>query len=168
VKLDVATAYAERIKSELAPFCEPDGIEIAGSIRRRRPEPNDIDLVVLPRDLAGLRARLFQNGPAVLRDGEEIISIKLRNDVQVDVFLASNGERDFFHERPANFGSVLLCRTGSAKFNIWLCAVAKARGYHWNPHWGLYKAGRCMASATEEEIFHRLGIDFLKPELREK
>jgi DNA polymerase/3'-5' exonuclease PolX len=40
-----ATAIAERIKAELAPYTER--IEIAGSVRRRKPEVKDIELVAV-------------------------------------------------------------------------------------------------------------------------
>lgn len=47
MKLTEATTYAEKIAEWLAPHCE--FIEIAGSVRRRRPNPNDVDLVVIPK-----------------------------------------------------------------------------------------------------------------------
>ena len=51
-----AQGYAEKVLEWLGPFCER--IEVAGSIRRRRPEVNDVDIVVIPkvteqRDLLG-------------------------------------------------------------------------------------------------------------------
>ena len=45
--LSTASNYADQIVEWLTPYCER--IEIAGSIRRARPEVNDIDLVVIPR-----------------------------------------------------------------------------------------------------------------------
>ncbi len=47
MKLDKALEIAERTKKLLAPYCER--IEIAGSIRRKKPEVKDIELVAIPK-----------------------------------------------------------------------------------------------------------------------
>lgn len=51
MNLSEARPIAERIKSELAPYCSR--IEIAGSIRRKRQIVNDIEIVCIISDLAG-------------------------------------------------------------------------------------------------------------------
>jgi DNA polymerase/3'-5' exonuclease PolX len=48
-----ATVIAERVKAELAPYCER--IEIAGSVRRRKPQVKDIELVAIPRQVTADR-----------------------------------------------------------------------------------------------------------------
>ena len=47
MKLEAAIQIAERVKSALAPYCER--IEIAGSVRRRKADVGDIELVCIPR-----------------------------------------------------------------------------------------------------------------------
>src|SRR5205823_12049549 len=56
-----AEKHAAKILAELAPFCER--IEIAGSIRRRRPTVNDIDFVALPHagKVNALRERILRH-----------------------------------------------------------------------------------------------------------
>lgn len=44
-----AANLAERIVNDLAPVCEPGFCVVAGSVRRRRPEVGDIELVVIPK-----------------------------------------------------------------------------------------------------------------------
>lgn len=47
MKHSTALVIAEKIKAQLAPHC--DRIEIAGSIRRKKPEVKDIEIVVIPK-----------------------------------------------------------------------------------------------------------------------
>ena len=169
-----ATKLAERIAAELTPFCER--LAIAGSIRRRRPECKDIDLVALvkPGQERALRYRALQNTQAI-REGDDLMAVRLKNGVQVDLFFASHFEEDMFGRTPGTWGTVMLCRTGSAAHNMHLAATAKRRGMHWNPHHGVFgrcprtgREGTCLAAATEEEIFQVLQLDFVAPEKRER
>ena len=168
MNLATADKYAEKIRSELAPMCEK--IAVAGSIRRRRPEPGDIDIVALPRSgqRDAIRARCLQSGPAVMMDGEEQLIFRLANGVQVDIYFATWPRNDLFRRNAGTWGTRLLCRTGSRTFNIWLAGRAKRMHMHWNPYWGIYRAGICLAAETEQEIFKLLELDFIKPEDREK
>lgn len=168
-----ARKFAEKIVGELSPFC--DRIEIAGSIRRGRAEVGDIDLVCLPRDegqLDQLRARARKTNPWTIEDGKMQLLIILETPlgpIQLDLFFASHPDRHMFGVSPGNWGSLLLCRTGSAQHNIFLVGAAKRRGLRWNPYWGIFDAhGASVASETEEEIFKALELDFVKPEERER
>jgi len=162
-----ADKLASKISAELKPFCER--IEIAGSIRRRRPTVNDIDLVVLPLEgqTNALRARVLER-TVPISDGPEVILTLLTNGVQLDLWLAQRPKKDLFSATPTNFGALLLSRTGSKEHNIWLCTVAQKMGRHFNPHYGVFEHGKMLASATEEEIFSALRLEFIPPEARER
>jgi DNA polymerase (family 10) len=163
--LKAAEAYARKILDELAPYCERG--EIAGSTRRKCPVVHDIDLVVLASDWDGLRARALALSHEIC-SGEQVFRIETRTGVQVDIYRARRAFRDLLENRPTNFGSLLLCRTGSAAHNIMLCERAKAKGWHWQPHQGLFNAkNELLASETEEEIFKALGMGFVPPEQRQ-
>lgn len=163
--LDKAQKIAEKIASELTPYCVR--IEIAGSIRRRRPICGDIDLVVEIKNLAAFQDRLRQNTTPVSAGSQNII-VQLRNGFQLDIFIARSTDKDLLMTTPGNWGSLLVCRTGSRQHNIYLASLAAARGLHWNPYHGVYCGKTCLASETEYDIFRALGIDFLPPELRER
>src|ERR1051326_7864590 len=107
-----ADKLAAKIAAELAPFCQR--IEIAGSIRRRRPLVNDIDLVVLPfpDQVNALRERVLRN-TSPISDGKEIILTRLANGVQLDLWIAERPKEDLFSKAPTNFGVLFLIRTGS-------------------------------------------------------
>jgi DNA polymerase/3'-5' exonuclease PolX len=169
MNLSQAQKLAQRIAEELQPFCTR--IEIAGSIRRRRPEVNDIDLVCLPSNPLALRERILRNA-ALVQDGQMNMIARLANGFQLDVFMARPESKELFETRPGNFGSLLLCRTGSRGHNVFLVEHAKSLGLVWNPYYGVYdsRSGQaiCLASETEEEIFKALQLSFVEPERRER
>ena len=80
--------------------------------------------------------------------------------MQEEFFDSRKGKRD-------NFGCLLLSRTGSVWHNIALCNRATRLGMHWNPYQGIYRDGVCIASATEEDIYAALELDFIPPTARE-
>lgn len=165
--LDQAKTLADKIVAELTPFC--DRIDIAGSIRRQRPIVNDIDLVVLitPGKEIAFRLRCLERA-APITDGQQNLILKLANGEQLDVFIADQPATDLFDPRPTNYGSLLLCRTGSREHNIWLCQIARQKDLRWNPQYGLYnQRGQLLAAETETEIFHALDLGYLDPTIRE-
>lgn len=167
--LPLATAdkLAAKIAAELQPFCEQ--LDIAGSIRRRRPNVNDIDIVVLPKPgmFAALRDRVRAT-TATIKDGNQEIVVRLANGVQLDLWIAARPSVELFDSKPTNYGSLLLCRTGSVAHNIFLIEHAKRMGLCWNPHWGVMIERQTLASATEADIFKSLQLDFIPPERRER
>jgi len=172
VNLHRATHIAQGIRDQLAPLCEQ--IEIAGSIRRQRAEVGDVDLVILPK--AGQTAAIKQRCALrcrVVRDGEQncIYQLTLPDKVefQIDVFLARPSRQDLLEAVPGNFGTLLICRTGSKEHNIFLVEHAKRLGLRWNPYRGVINsAGHVLASATEADIFTALDLPFIAPEKRER
>lgn len=165
IPLAKAELMAARIAEALNPFCAR--LEIAGSIRRRRPCVGDIDMVAECKDFAGLRARARQNASIVL-DGEQNFIVRLISGLEVNVFVAQPERRDLLSVSPSNWGCILLSRTGSREHNRWLCVRAQERGLHWNPYRGVLRGDALIASASEAEIFQALDLDFIKPEDRER
>ncbi len=58
---DRALAIAAKIRTELEPFC--DRIEIAGSIRRKKPNVKDVEIVAIPKPY---ETGLFESGIATI------------------------------------------------------------------------------------------------------
>ena len=181
MKLEPARHFAELIKGILSPFCEK--IEIAGSIRRLRPNVNDIDFVVLPKygQTLALRERCKARC-RVVKDGEQnyIVAMPISAaqreqldhsgwDVQIDIFIAHPGKCDLLQTVPSNFGSLLVCRTGSTAHNIWLVEQAKKNYMTWNPYVGVTDPeGYVIAGETEQDIFRACDVPFIEPEKRER
>jgi len=168
IPLKKARDYAEKIVEELRPMCER--IEIAGSIRRQCPEVGDIDLVIEPKrgQMHAIKSRCLRGGPMVMADGDLNYLLMLVGNVQLDIFFARAQVDDLLAPKPPNFGTILLCRTGSKEHNIWMISKAKAAGVAWLPYEGVLMNGQIVASETEEEIFRMIGVEYVKPENRSK
>jgi DNA polymerase (family X) len=172
IPLPKAQALAEKVLGALSMFCTR--IEVAGSIRRRRPMCGDIDIVAEPRpgQLEGLIERCKERASLVQGDKVNLI-FRLRDGTQLDLFVATPADADMFQRTPGNWGSLLLCRTGSKEHNIYIIEEAKRQGLRWNPYHGVFSASglgpsRWVAGETEEEIFAALGMEFVTPEKRER
>src|SRR5213078_2053214 len=92
----------------------------------------------------------------VLSQGETRATVKLRGGLQVDLRAVE----------PAAYGAALLYFTGSKAHNIELRKIAQEKSYKLNEY-GLFKGTRRAAGKTEQEIYAKLGLDWIPPELRE-
>ena len=155
MKLEDAEKLAQEIVEHIRPYCER--VEVAGSIRRKKSEVRDIDLVLIPKPLLWPRiiATLQRTMNAeVLKRGESIAQLTIKG-VNVDLYSAT----------PETWGALLLIRTGSAEHNIKLSQIALRKGMKLS-HCGLIKDGKVIAS-TEKEIFEALNLVYVEPEERE-
>lgn len=178
MRLALAEHYALKIVEWLEPFCTQ--IEIAGSIRRKRPECNDVDIVCIPKlervtDLMGstgevrnlvlgelVRYVRQSKGGAVWRNGTEP-----KEDASNLLVKLPKCELDLWCATESSFATRLMCRTGSREHNIWLAERARSRGHHWNPYRGITRAGELRVTHTEEDLYEALGLEFIPPRHRE-
>ena len=157
-RLDVAWRTAEELVEYLKEFKSVEQVTPAGSLRRGRETVGDLDLLVTGRDHAGIAEHFvkFRGVYEVLAHGEDKVSVKLKNEMQVDVRLL---ERD-------SYGAALQYFTGSKEHNVVLRDRAKRRGWKLSEY-GLFEGEKVLASRTEEEIYEKLGLEWIPPELRE-
>jgi hypothetical protein len=101
--------------------------------------------------------------------GEQVFRVELKSGVMLDIYFAHDDRSDLFRVvQPCNWGTLLLCRTGSKEHNIALCRRAAQLGLKWDPHNGVFNgAGDCIAAATEEAVFSALQLEYLPPNRRE-
>lgn len=166
--LGVALPAAQAILDQLLAL--PGAIEgaIAGSIRRGRPTIGDVDLLVASDDAAPIMD-VFVNLPNVARvlgHGPTKSSIELLNGLQVDLRVLEK----------ARWGTVLNYFTGSQAHNIRMRELALAKGYSLNEHAlrpldadgnMIDDESQHVLCATEEELYERVGLPYIPPELRE-
>jgi len=159
-----AEKTAEAIIKRLAPYCKkrPDGtpyIEIAGSIRRRKPWVNDVDIVLIAADPWNLRQEILNlcRPFSPKASGKKIMRVEVAG-TQVDLYFAE----------PETWATLLLIRTGSAQNNIRLCSLAKRKGWHLSASGeGLFnEKGERVAGDTEMSIYKALGVLYQRPEER--
>jgi len=67
---------------------------------------------------------------------------------------------------PESYGAALQCFTGSKEHNVHLRELAVKRKWKLN-EWGLFEGDKPIAGAEEGEIYEKLDLPFIPPELRE-
>jgi len=157
--LSYADELTERITTVIQPHCHR--IMVAGSVRRRRPAVNDIDLVVTPiiqRWQGSIPQALIKGlGATVTRNGDLIKQFNI-NDHQLDLI----------HATPQNWGIRMLRWTGSKEHNIMLCTRARNLNMKLAVAQGLLdQNGVLLEAKSEKRIFNLLHMDYVPPEKRE-
>ena len=151
MKLEIAETTANEIVNILTPYCER--IQIAGSIRRRKPNVKDIDLVLIPK-APTLKPIIQGIADRVVRSGARLASF-IYKGIAVDIYYANE----------QTWATLLLIRTGSAESNIRLSTLVRNRGWHLSANGDglLDENGQRIAGDSEEEIFRALGQRYLEP-----
>jgi len=164
--LDEADRTAQKLTAHLAHIQGIEKITPAGSLRRGRETVGDLDILITGPccDNDGLRAELieeilrFPGIVEVLAKGDNKVSFKLRSGMQVDVRTLP----------PESYGAALQYFTGSKNHNVTLRQRALKQGYTLSEY-GLFtlENNKRVAGKTEDEIYGKLGLDCIPPELRE-
>jgi DNA polymerase (family X) len=164
--LDTADQTALKLIDHLRAMPGVEKITPAGSLRRGRETVGDLDILVTgpcAKDPAMRDAVIEQilRLPGildVLAKGENKVSFKLRSGMQVDVRILP----------PESFGAAMQYFTGSKNHNVTLRQRALKMGYTLNEY-GLARLddNSIVASHTEDDIYGKLGLDCIPPEMRE-
>jgi DNA polymerase (family 10) len=164
--LDEGDRTAEKLKAHLEKIEGIEKITPAGSLRRGRETVGDLDVLITgpccvdDQQRAGLIAEItrFPGIVEVIAQGDNKVSFKLRSGMQVDV-----------RTLPADsYGAAMQYFTGSKNHNVTLRQRALKMGYTLSEY-GLFTldTNRRVAGATEDEIYSKLKLDCIPPELRE-
>ena len=171
-----AHPIAEALVEQLRAIKHVKQAEIAGSLRRGRETVGDVDLVCTLTDGAKGTdvADAFTKFPEVqkiLGSGNAKASVITAGGLQVDLRIMP----------PECYGAAMMYFTGSKEHNVRLRGRAQDRGMTLN-EWGLYKLEeyekvkrtpgeippvKSVAGKTEAEVYKKLGLEFIEPELRE-
>src|SRR3989338_6012350 len=93
----------------------------------------------------------------VLAKGETKSSVKLHNGLDADLRVVAK----------ESFGAALQYFTGNKDHNIELRKIAEDKGYKLNEY-GLYEIKEMMlAGSTEKDVYRKLGLDYIEPEMME-
>jgi DNA polymerase (family X) len=164
--LDTAEKLAEKLTEYLLTTPGIEKVTPAGSLRRGRETVGDLDILVTGKGCIEDESRqaliqhllLFPGLMDVIAQGENKVSFRHRNGMQVDVRLLA----------PESFGAAMQYFTGSKAHNVALRQRALKMGYTLNEYSLLnLDDEKPVARNTEEEIYNKLGLDFIAPELRE-
>jgi len=163
--LQEAKAIAEKIREDLLPHCYR--CEIAGSVRRKKHEVKDIEIVIIPKPY---ETGLFTSGIAAIIGQWQKVKGELGPECRYTQRIHPGGIKiDIFFARPENWGLIFAIRTGSSEYSrVELACRWVARGYHSRN--GMLESGNShevIELREEEDLFKLLGITFIKPENRE-
>ncbi|MGB9234958.1 MAG: DNA polymerase/3'-5' exonuclease PolX [Terriglobales bacterium] len=164
--LDAAEQLAAKLVEHLLAAPGVEKVTPAGSLRRGRETVGDLDILVTgkacceadPRQAVIEHLIRFPGLMEVIAQGENKVSFRHRSGMQVDVrFLP-----------PESFGAAMQYFTGSKAHNVALRQRALKMGYSLNEYsLATLEGDKPVARKTEEEIYAKLKLDFIPPELRE-
>ena len=167
-RLDVAQEAADELCAHIKKLGHAiEGVQPAGSLRRSKETIGDLDLLVTmpekhnkPSDIAAASDHIlsYPGIQQLLARGENKVSFVLESGMQVDVRLLP----------PSESGAALLYFTGSKEHNVSLRQRALKMGYTLNEYsLSRLKDEKPVAGRTEEEIYKKLELEWIPPELRE-
>lgn len=146
------------ILERLKKLKEVKKIEVAGSFRRRKETVGDIDILVASPFSHKIMDE-FVSLPGIVRiwgRGETKSSVRMKKGYDIDLRIVMED----------SFGSALQYFTGSKEHNVALRRLAISKGYKLNEY-GLFKNDLYKAGKKEEDIYEKLGLQYIPPELRE-
>ena len=161
IRLDQALEAADIVTEFLHELSDIEEIQPAGSLRRRAETIGDVDILVAAKKgkkiidaftTAGFVQEVLAAGPT---KGSAIIQTET-TPVHVDVRVVPQ----------ESFGAAAQYFTGSKQHNVRLREIAVKAKLKLNEY-GLFKADKMLAGPVEEEIYQKLGLDYIEPVLRE-
>ena len=156
-----ANSEAERLRQSLQARADTLQVTIAGSIRRRCETVRDIDIVASvvgsPSVVAATLAHATAGVKDVLGGGGRTVTVRFEDGSRMDLACV----------RPEQFAIALWRATGSAAHVRAMIDRATALGFLLSGDELRSAAGQLVPINTEEELYAKLGMDFVAPELRE-
>ena len=149
---------AEGVLEKLRKVKGVERADMAGSLRRMKETIGDVDFLVISRDPERVMD-VFVSLPGVEKiwgKGKTKSSVRMAEGFDMDVRVIA----------PESYGAALQYFTGSKEHNIALRKIAIDRGFKLSEY-GLFKGSKNIAARTEEEIYRRLGLQWIPPEMRE-
>lgn len=156
-----------------------DRLICAGSLRRRKLEVGDVEILYIPK-FATVPDGLFDQKRVSLVDValDEMLKagiIAKRRNVngsemwgeknKLAVHVASGIPVDFFATTEASWFNYLVCRTGGAENNRQIAMAANNKGWTWNPYGGGFtdEHGQIVPVKSEQDVFVLVGLPYREP-----
>lgn len=183
MKTKFPRAAAIRIAKELCDVLKPvtDRLIVAGSLRRRRQEVGDVEILYIPKRVPGQEIDMFAPAPALNLTDASIESLLRRNILEkrlnsvgaetwgdknkLAVHVASGIPVDFFSTESNFWFNYLVCRTGGAENNRQIAMAANRKGWTWNPYRSGFtnETGELVAVRSERDVFELAGLPYREP-----
>ncbi|UMB59912.1 hypothetical protein MHL31_12610 [Lutibacter sp. A80] len=160
MKLENALKVAEKLKKRLSPHCIK--IEIGGSIRRKKLEVKDIEIIIIPKpyDIG-----LFSSGVAEILNQYPIVKGHLPCKYTQRI-LPEGIKIDVFFAEEENWGLIYAMRTGCAEFSHKVLARRWVKFGYKSLNGYLYQGDYKIRVFEEEDLFKIIKVRYIPPENR--
>lgn len=167
MQLVEAERIALKLCSDLAPIFER--LEVAGSVRRCKPEVKDIELVGIPKFvdqpsliktpgfipvIPSTELNNWSQMGRIIKAGQRYKQIELFAGINLDLFIVLP---------PAQWGVIMAIRTGPAEFSKWLVTARRYGGAlpgHLKVRDGsLWQGNRMIETSEEDDFFREIGLN---------
>jgi DNA polymerase (family 10) len=146
------------IETRLRAVPEVKRVVAAGSVRRMKETIGDVDFLVVSENSSKV-TEYFAAMPEVIQiieKGKTKSAVKLQTGMNADIRILPE----------ESFGAALQYFTGNKDHNIALRRIAQDKGWKLSEY-GLFHKQKQIAGKTEEEVYEKLGLKWIPPELRE-
>lgn len=163
MELSKALKIANEVLKQLAPYC--NRIEIAGSIRREKPEVKDIEIVAIPKPY---ETGLFESGIASVVNKWQKVKGELGYGKckYTQRILPEGIKLDLFFAEADNFGNIFLIRTGDWEFSKRFMGVMLPRNGYKQADGYLKHGDKTIPCPEEADLFTRAGLKYIEPKNR--
>ncbi|OGD18489.1 MAG: DNA polymerase III [Candidatus Aminicenantes bacterium RBG_16_63_16] len=157
-KINIAEQVVEPLIAYLKKVKGVKEAVVAGSYRRRMETVGDLDVLTTCSAACPVMDKFvkYEDVDKILAHGETKSSVVLRTGLQVDVRVVPE----------ESYGAALLYFTGSKAHNIAVRTIAVKKKLKINEY-GIFRGKQKLAGRTEEEVYRRVGLPYIEPELRE-
>lgn len=133
-------------------------VELVGSLRRMQESIGDLDMLAISDDAADTLNRFvtLRQVQSVYKHGHHSALVRLSMAMDADLWVLPE----------ESYGAALIAWTGNKAHNIHLRTLAK-RKHLMLDDFGLFKGTHMVAGATEADVYKKLGMDFIPPEIRD-
>ncbi len=159
VLLGFALPSAQEIINSLKELKEVNQLSLAGSLRRRKETIGDIDILATssrPEKVMDFFTSM-KNVADIIAKGRTKSSIRLDSGIQADLRVVED----------KSFGAAMQYFTGSQAHNIRLRRIAIEKKLKLSEYGLFDKNGKAVAGKTEQDVYKKLGLQYIEPELRE-
>lgn len=171
MELQQAKAIADEVIKRLGPYCTK--IEVAGSIRRRKLFPGDIEVLCIPKVTDGVDQLDHEVGYLVAQGILDFRRNKLGSKVygpknKLMLHVPSGIGVDIFSTSEDCWWVSLVVRTGGEITNKRIATAAIRKGWHLRAYGdGFDTPNGHIRCSSEREVFEAVGLSYLPPEQRE-
>ena len=154
-----ALPEADKIIGQLRESGLAERVELAGSARRMRETVGDLDILVTtkhPEKMADFFVSLDGIERVILR-GPTKTTVTLKIGINCDLRVVGTG----------SFGAAMQYFIGNKDHNVKVREIAIKKGYKLNEYGLFDKKGKSIAASDEKEVYTKLGMQYMPPEMRE-